>query len=106
MRTLVDSVTTLVIDQVRDAIIRHAGDSVRYQASDERQVFATALASRLASFRRELHSLIGMSMAGLPVKLVLRPRTTQASKQLRVRTVLDQSVLPATVIRNHAERRH
>lgn len=104
--TLVNTATPLVIDQVRDAIMRHAGDSVRYQASGERQALALALSSALARFRRDLHSLIGTSVAGLPVKLVLRPRTTEASRKLRVRTVLEQSLVPAAVIANHAERRH
>lgn len=106
LRTLVDTVTPLVIDQVRDAIMRHAGDSARYRASGERQALALALNSALTRFRRDLHSLIGASVAGLPVKLVLRPRTTEASRKLRVRTVLEQSLVPAAVIPNHAERRH
>lgn len=103
---LVDTVTTLVIDRVGDAIVGHAGDSVRYQDAAERQALRLALTSRLKSFRRELHLLISNSTAGLPVKLVLRPRTTQASKNLRVRTVLEQSLLAGTGTPNHAERRH
>jgi hypothetical protein len=104
--TLVNSVTTLLIDRVRDAIVGHAGDSPRYQDAAERQALSLALTSKLKDFRRELHSLISNSTAGLPVRLVLRPRTTQASKKLRVRTVLEQSLLPGTGMSNHAERRH
>jgi len=106
LRTLIDTVTPLVIDQVRDAIMRHAGESVRYRAPGERQALALALSSALGRFRRNLHSLIGASIAGIPVKLVLRPRTTEASRKLRVRTVLEQSLVPAAAIANHAEQRH
>jgi hypothetical protein len=104
--TLVHTVTTLIIDRVCDAIVGHAGDSLRYQDAVERRALRFALNSKLMSFRRELHLLISNSTAGLPVKLVLRPRTTQASKKLRVRTVLEQSLLSGTASPNHAERRH
>jgi hypothetical protein len=105
-RCLVDKVTSLVSDQVRDAIIRPAGDTIRYQATAERQALAAALAEGLANFRPQLHSLIADSVAGRPVKLAQRPRANQASKQLRVRTVLEQSLLPAAIVHSHAERRH
>lgn len=104
--TLVDTVTTLIIDRVCDAIVGHAGNSLRYQDAVERQALRFALTSKLMSYRRDLHSLISNSTAGLPVRLVLRPRTTQASKRLRVKTVLEQSLLPGTGSPNHAERRH
>jgi sigma54-dependent transcription regulator len=104
--TLVDSVTTLIIDRVCDAIVGHAGDSIRYQDAAERQTLRFVLTSKLMSFRRELHSLISNSTAGLPVRLVLRPRATQASKKLRLRIVLEQSLLPGPGSPDHAERRH
>jgi hypothetical protein len=106
LRTLIDTVTPLVIDQVRDAIMRHAGESVRYRDFGERQALALALSSALGRFRRDLHSLIGASIAGTPVKLMLRPRTTEASRKVRIRTVLEQSLVPAPAIAKYAQQRH
>lgn len=105
-RTLVNTVTSLLLDKVRDAIMGHAGDSARYQAHVERQALGVALETALGRFRPDLHSIIRASLAGFPVKAILRPRTTEASRKLRVKTVLEQSLVPVAVLVNHAERRH
>lgn len=104
--TLVSSVASLVIDKVRDQIVRHSIETSRYQVLGEREALSKVLMSHLDLVRPQIATAIDQSLRGLRVKSVLRPRASQASKQVRVRTVLDQSLLPPVVSQIHAQRRH
>ncbi len=88
---LVSSVASLIIDKVRDQIIRHSIETLRYQVLGEREALSNALASQLDFARPQIATAIDQSLRGLRVKSVLRPRASQASKQVRVRTVLDRT---------------
>jgi hypothetical protein len=102
---LVRTVSAMIADRVRDAIVRHSMETSRYQAPSEREALSRELASRLELARQQIGSVIDASLQGLRVKTAPRPRATQASKKLRVKTVLEQSLLPSVVSQIHAQRR-
>ena len=103
--TLVRNLASLIIDRVRDQIVRHAIETTRYQALGEREALSRVLTSQLDLVRPGISTAIDQSLRGLRVKSVL-PRASKASKQVRVRTVLNQSLLPPVVSQIHAQRRH
>jgi hypothetical protein len=105
-QTLIHCSATLIIDRLRDALMRHAGESPRYNALEERMLLSSALSKGLESYRPELISILGASMRGQRIKLAPRPKISLASKQLRVKSVLEQSLLPPTVSRVDVERLH
>jgi hypothetical protein len=104
--TLIRNLASLIIDRVRDQIVRHAIETTRYQALGERETLSKVVTSQLDLVRPQIAIAIDQSLRGQRVKSVLRPRASQASKQVRVRTVLDQSLLPPVVNQIHAQRRH
>jgi hypothetical protein len=104
--TLVSNLASLIIDKVRDQIVRHSIETSRYQAVGEREALSKVLASQLDLVRPQIAAAIDQSLRGLRVKSVLRPRASQASKQVRARTVLDQTLLSPVVSQIHAQRRH
>jgi hypothetical protein len=104
--TLVSNLASLIIDKVRDQIVRHSIETSRYQAVGEREALSKVLASQLDLVRPQIAAAIDQSLRGLRVKSVLRPRASQASKQVRARTVLDHSLLSPVVSQIHAQRRH
>jgi hypothetical protein len=103
---LARNVTTLIIDRVRDALLLQAVGTDRYRAENERQSLSEALADKFELYRPKLSLSISASLQGLPTKRSFRPRVSRAAKQLRVRAVLDQSLVANVSRQSDAQQRH
>jgi hypothetical protein len=96
----------LIIDRVHDRALCYAGQCEAYRNETARHELSVALSTRFDRYRPELMAILKDSMRGHPVRRAPRRSSTRASVQLRVKAVVETSLLPVGSGHRNAVRRH
>jgi hypothetical protein len=96
-----------ILDQVHERALCYAGQCGTYQSERARAELSQALSARFDQYRPELLAILEESMRGQRVQRPPRRSTTRASLRVRVKDVVETSLLPpGSGHAAHATRRH
>ncbi len=101
---LTESLATMIFDRVSDAVVRHAGESPRYQVERERNALRDALSANFELYRQDLLSVLTIALQGRRPRLAPRSRASHAlNREQRIRSLLEQSLIPVAMSLGHAQ---
>jgi hypothetical protein len=95
-----------IVDQVLERALLYAGQCDAYSTADSRDALSKVLANSLERYRPTLMEILETSMNGNRVPAPKRLRATRASVQVRVKSVIETSLLAPGMNQQDATRRH
>jgi hypothetical protein len=95
----------LIGDQVVEQTLLYAGQCDAYSASTSRTALSETLTASIERYKPELMAILETSMRGQRVRGPKRQQVTRASTQLRVKSVIETSLLPPGVGQHNVLRR-
>jgi hypothetical protein len=96
----------LIADEIHERTLLYAGQCDAYQTEASRLALSEALSASIERYKPELMLILESSMHGQRVSGPKRPRTTRASTQVRVKSVVETSLLPPGAGQQNVVRRH
>ena len=95
----------LIADQVFEQTLLYAGQCDAYSTPTARAALSETLAVSIERYKPELMAILETSMRGQRVRGPKRQQVTRASTQLRVKSVIETSLLPPGVGQHNVLRR-
>jgi hypothetical protein len=96
---------TLITDQVLERTLLYAGQCDAYSMATARGALSETLAASIDRYKPELMAILETSMRGHRVRGPKRQQVTRASTQLKVKSVIETSLLPPGVGQHNVLRR-
>jgi hypothetical protein len=97
---------TLITDQVVERTLLYAGQCDAYSSAASRAALSKTLAASIERYKPDLLATLEISMRGQRVRGPKRQRVTQASRELRVKSVIETSLLSPGASQPNVVRRH
>ncbi len=95
----------LIGDQVVEQTLLYAGQCDAYSTSTSRTALSETLTASIERYKPELMAILETSMRGHRVRGPKRQQVTRASTQLKVKSVIETSLLPPGVGQHNVMRR-